>query len=84
MQVLLTIDVTALSKGTQFCNELGYDVEPILMILVKGDAKDEIEPLYWVRDEISIRDLSPASEMGNPLGMLVQLRNYPVVIKTLL
>ena len=58
MQVLSTIDVSALSRGTCFCNELGYDIEPILMITVKRDANDEIEPLYWAKDEISIRDIS--------------------------
>ena len=46
MQVLSTIDVSALSKGTRFCNELGYDIEPILMIAVKRDSNDGIEPLY--------------------------------------
>ena len=64
MQVLFTIDVSALSKGTRFCNELGYDIEPILMITIKRDTKDEIEPLYWAKDEISIRDISSASETG--------------------
>ena len=58
MQVLSTIDVSALSKGTRFCNELGHDVEPILMILVKWDEINGIEPLYWAKDEISIRDLT--------------------------
>ena len=67
MQVLSTIDVSALSKGTRFCNELGYDIEPILMITVKRDANDEIEPLYWAKDEISIRDISSANEMGYQL-----------------
>ena len=62
MQVLSTIDVSALSKGTRFCNELGYDIEPILMIAVKRDANDEIEPLYWAKDGISIRDISSANE----------------------
>ena len=46
MQDLSTINVSALSRGTRFCNELGYDVEPILMIFVKRGAKDEIEPFY--------------------------------------
>ena len=67
MQVLSTIDVSALSRGTHFCNELGYDIEPILMIAVKRDSNDEIEPLYWAKDEISIRDLSSASETGYQL-----------------
>ena len=62
MQVLSTIDVSALSRGTCFCNELGYDVEPILMITVRRDANDEIEPLYWAKDEISIRDLLSTTE----------------------
>ena len=62
MQVLSTIDVSALSKGTHFCNELGYDIEPILMIAVKRDTNDELEPPYWAKDEISIKDLSSASE----------------------
>ena len=48
-------------------DELGFDVEPILMITVKRDAKDEIEPLYWAKDEISIRDISSASEKGYQL-----------------
>ena len=64
MQVLFTIDVSALSKGTQFCNELGYDVEPILMISIKWEARNEIEALYWTKDEISIKDLSLASDDG--------------------
>ena len=42
-------------------------MEPILMISVQRDAKDEIEPLYWARDKISIRDLSSTSEMGYQL-----------------
>ena len=67
MQVLSTIDVSALSKGTRFCNELGYDIEPILMIAVKRDSNDQVEPLYWAKDEISIRDLSSASETGYQL-----------------
>ena len=67
MQVLSTIDVRALSRGTRFGNELGYDVEPILMILVKCNDKDEIEPLYWAKDKISIRDLSSTSEIGYQL-----------------
>ena len=67
MQVLSTIDVSALSKGTHFCNELGYDIEPILMITVKRDTNDQIEPLYWAKDEISIRDISSASEIGYQL-----------------
>ena len=47
IQVLSTIDVSALSKGTQFCDELGYDVKPILMISMKPNANKEIKPLYW-------------------------------------
>ena len=67
MQVLSTIDVSAFSRRTRFCNELGYDIEPILMIDVKGDINDEIEPLYWAKDEISIRDLSSATKTGYQL-----------------
>ena len=81
MQVLSTIDVSALSRGTRFCNELGYDVEPILMITVKMDAKDEIEPLYWAKDEISIRDISSSSETGYQLAVedLSCSKNDPIV-----
>ena len=71
MQVLSTIDVSALSRGTRFCNELGYDIEPILMITVKRDANDEIEPLYWAKDEISIRDISSTSETGHQLEAIL-------------
>ena len=37
------------------------------MILVKKDAIDEIELLYWAKDEIRIRDISSASETGYQL-----------------
>ena len=67
MKVLSTIDVSALSKGTRFCNELGYAIEPILMIAAKRDTNDEIEPLYWAKDEISIRNIFLASETGYQL-----------------
>ena len=83
MQVLSTIDVSALSRGTRFCNELGYDVEPIFMISMKRDAKDEIEPLYWAKDKISIRDLSSALVRRDINWMQVQLKKCPVVIMTL-
>ena len=36
-------------------------------VSVKRDTDDEIEPLYWEKDEISIRDLSSASETGYQL-----------------
>ena len=68
IQVFLTIDAEALSKGTQFCDELGYDVKPILMVSTKSNAKKEIEPLYWAHDEITIGDISPASEDGYLVG----------------
>ena len=48
---------------------MGYDVEPVLMITIKRDAKDEIEPLYWAKDKISIRYLSSASETGYQLDV---------------
>ena len=84
MQVLSTIDVSALLKGTRFCNELGYDIEPILMIVVKRDANDEIKPLYWARDEISIRDISSANETryqmdASPVEDISGSDNDPIV-----
>ena len=39
------------------------------MILVKWDARNEIEPLYWAKDEIIIRDLSQASDDGYHLDI---------------
>ena len=64
IQVLSTIDVSALSKGTQFCDELGYDVQPVLMISISHDKKENIEPMCWIKDEVSIRDVSSAEEKG--------------------
>ena len=32
MQVLATIDTSALSPSTQFCDEQGYDVVPVRMV----------------------------------------------------
>ena len=64
IQILSAIDVSALSKGTQFCDKMGYDVRPILMVFVKPNTNKEIEPLHWVQDEIVIWDLSPTNEDG--------------------
>ena len=43
IQVLSTIDVNDLSKGTQFYDEMGYDVRPILMISIKPNVNKDIE-----------------------------------------
>ena len=34
------------------------------MISVKWDVRNEIGQIYWAKDEISIRNLSPASDDG--------------------
>ena len=46
IHILSTIDVVALSKGTQFCDEMGYNVSPILIISVKPNTNKEIKPLH--------------------------------------
>ncbi|WP_208972730.1 hypothetical protein, partial [Escherichia coli] len=42
MQVLATIDVSAMSNGIKFCDEFGYDVVPICMIQVQMNAEQDI------------------------------------------
>ena len=43
MQVLTTIDVSTMSKGTKFCDDMGYDTMPIRMVNVIPCASEQEE-----------------------------------------
>lgn len=58
MQILATIDVSAMSRGTTFYDELGYEVIPFRMIQVKQTPNSEIEPVNWVKMELTLFDAS--------------------------
>ena len=64
MQVLATLDVSALPTGTQFCDDMGYDYIPVRMIQVMQTETSEIEPLHWIKDEITLTDISDDNGSG--------------------
>ena len=45
MQILAIIDVSAMSTGTQICDEFGCEYMPILMIHVHNSSERVVEPL---------------------------------------
>ena len=58
MQVLAFIDLSAMFHDMKFCDEFGYKYKPILLIQVCSLDGSFIEPLQWVRDEITLTDVS--------------------------
>ena len=61
-----------MSKGTKFCNDMGYDMMPIRMVNVISCASEQEEtadtpepqPLNWVKTEITLSEDSGADEKG--------------------
>ena len=60
IQVLATLDTSALEPGTQFCDEQGYDVIPIRMVtpIYLEEQGDDIQAEFLLRiqQEVSICD----------------------------
>ena len=67
MQVLATIDTSALSPSSQFCDDQGYDVVPIRMVtpiyLEETFDDEHVMDLRKIQDEVSLYDQS-SSENG--------------------
>ena len=67
MQVLATIDVSAMSKGTKFCDDFGYDTIPIRMVNVIPEMLDQTPEqisLKWVKTEITLSENENSTEKG--------------------
>lgn len=64
MQVLAMIDVSAISKGIEFCDELGYEIMPVRMIKVQDNLDAEMELLHWIKYEITLTDVSKRNNDG--------------------
>ena len=62
MQILATIDVSAMSRGIEFYDKLGYEVIPIRTIQVRHGQDSKIEPINWVKTEITLSDASDCEE----------------------
>ena len=47
-----------MDHGSKFCDELGYEYKPILIIQVHYLEETSMESLQWVKDEITLANVS--------------------------
>ena len=70
-QVLATIDVSAMSKGTKFCDDFGYDTIPIRMVNVipdllvqESETNTGETSLNWVKTELTLSENEDENGIG--------------------